>query len=64
MNFDKIKSYAKINLSLSITGKLNELHKIESLIAFVDLYDVILLKKIKFDKHHIVFEGRFSKNIN
>ena len=64
MNFDKIKSYAKINLSLNVTGKLNKLHKIESLIAFVDLYDVILLKKIKFDKHHIVFEGRFSKNIN
>ena len=64
MNFSKIKSNAKINLALNIIGKSNGLHKIESLIAFVDLHDVILLKKIKSKKHRIVFNGRFSKNIN
>ena len=64
MNFSKIKSNAKINLALNIIGKSNGLHEIESLIAFIDLHDVILLKKIKSKKHHIIFRGKFSKNIN
>ena len=64
MNFCKIKSNAKINLALNIIGKSNGLHEIESLIAFIDLHDVILLKKIKSKKHHIIFRGKFSKNIN
>ena len=64
MNFSKIKSNAKINLALNIIGKYNGLHKIESLIAFIDLHDVILLKKIKSNKHNIIFKGKFSKNIN
>ena len=64
MNFYKIKSNAKINLALNIIGKSNGLHEIESLIAFVDLHDVILLKKIKSNKNNIIFKGKFSKNIN
>ena len=64
MNLSKVKSYAKINLALNITGKINKLHKIESLIAFIDLYDVIFIKKIKSKNHHIIFDGKFSKNIN
>ena len=64
MKFSKIKSNAKINLALNIIGKSNGLHKIESLIAFIDLHDVILIKKIKSKKHHIIFRGKFSKNIN
>ena len=43
MNFSKIKSYAKINLALNITGKTSSLHKIESIISFVDLFDEILI---------------------
>ena len=35
MNFNNIKSYAKINLSLGVTGRLRTgYHKIESLVAF------------------------------
>ena len=64
MNFTKIKSNAKINLALNIIGKSNGFHQIESLIAFIDLHDVILLKKIKSKKHRIIFSGKFSKNIN
>ena len=63
MNFGKFKSYAKINLALNITGKNKKLHKIESLVAFIDLYDVIFLKKIKSKNHRIIFKGKFSKNI-
>ena len=47
MNSFKIKSYAKINLALNVTGKKKKLHKIESLISFIDLHDLIYLKKIK-----------------
>ena len=59
----KIKSYAKINLALNITGKKIKLHKIESLISFIDLHDLINLKKISTKNHKVIFKGKFSKNI-
>ena len=63
MKYNKIKSYAKINLALNIVGKTSNLHKIESIIAFVDLHDIVLIKSIKSKKHIISFSGKFSKNI-
>ena len=63
MNSFKIKSYAKINLALNVTGKKTKLHKIESLISFIELHDLIYLKKIKKENHKIIFKGKFSKNI-
>tara|TARA_B100000900_G_scaffold415336_1_gene444859 strand:- start:1 stop:846 length:846 start_codon:yes stop_codon:yes gene_type:complete len=60
----KIKSYAKLNLALNITGKTNSLHKIESIVAFNSLHDEILIKKIKSKSHNIIFTGKFSKNIS
>ena len=65
MNFKKIKSYAKINLSLGVTGKLKSVyHSIESLISFLTLYDEIKIRKIKGKDHKIHFIGKFSKGIN
>ena len=64
MSFAKIKSNAKINLALNIIGKSKNLHKIESLIAFIELHDLILIKKIRSRNHRIIFNGKFSKNIN
>ena len=63
MSFDKIKSNAKINLSLNVTGKYSKLHKIESIISFISLHDNIFIKSIKSKKHNIQFFGKFSKNI-
>ena len=63
MNYFKIKSYAKVNLALNITGKNSGLHKVESIVGFVSLYDVILIKKIQSKKHIISFNGKYSKNI-
>ena len=63
MSFNKIRSYAKINLALNIIGKTSHLHKIESLITFVSLHDEILIKKTKTSNHKISFFGRFSKGI-
>tara|TARA_Y100001958_G_C21210199_1_gene535989 strand:+ start:1017 stop:1862 length:846 start_codon:yes stop_codon:yes gene_type:complete len=63
MKYIKIKSYAKLNLALNITGKKKNLHKIESLVTFANHHDEIFVKVINSKKHKISFYGRFSKNI-
>ena len=63
MVFDKIKSYAKINLALYVNGKNSNLHKIETIVAFISLHDQIFIRKIKSSNHKIKFYGKFSKNI-
>ena len=61
----KLKSYCKINLSLKVIKKLkNGYHNISSLITFCDLYDIILISKIKSSKDRISFSGKFQKGIN
>tara|TARA_B100001029_G_C15054557_1_gene453328 strand:- start:31 stop:879 length:849 start_codon:yes stop_codon:yes gene_type:complete len=65
MNPSFINSYAKINLTLGVNGKLRSgYHKIESLISFIDLHDKIRIERIKNKKHKIKFVGKFSKGIN
>ena len=64
MNSFIIKSYAKVNLALNIIGKKTKLHKIESLISFIELHDLISFKKINKESHKVIFKGRFSKNIS
>ena len=64
MNFIKIKSYAKINLSLNVIKRLtNKYHEIESLVTFINLFDEIKIKKSKLHKHNISFFGKFSNGI-
>ena len=64
MQVYKIKSYAKINISLGILSKLkSKIHKIESLFSFIDLHDEIFIKKINSKNHKIIFYGKFSKGI-
>ena len=64
MRNNYLKSYAKINLALNVTGKRNSMHKIESIVSFIYLHDLISIRKIKSDNHQISFYGKFSKNIN
>ena len=65
MRYYKIKSYAKVNISLKVLRKLkSNLHKIESLVSFINVYDEIFLKKINNKDHKIVFYGKFSKGIS
>ena len=61
MNSFKIKSYAKINLALNVTGKKSKLHNIESLISFIDLHDSITLRESKIKQHKIIFLESFLK---
>ena len=63
MRNNYLKSYAKINLALNVIGKRNSMHKIESIVSFIDLHDLISIKKIKSNNHKISFYGKFSKNI-
>tara|TARA_B100001057_G_scaffold305927_1_gene306084 strand:+ start:141 stop:983 length:843 start_codon:yes stop_codon:yes gene_type:complete len=63
MSYFKIKSPAKINLALNIVGKAKSLHKIESIISFLDLHDEIYIKNTNNSKHEIKFTGKFSKGI-
>lgn len=63
MPFSRIKSHAKLNLALNVISKSKSLHNIESIISFVDLHDIILIKKIKSKKHLISFNGKFSRRI-
>ena len=59
-----IKSYSKINLHLGILGKIKSgLHKIESLIIFSDVFDLISVKEINTKKHRIFFYGNFAKKV-
>tara|TARA_Y100000590_G_scaffold182659_1_gene208144 strand:- start:73 stop:912 length:840 start_codon:yes stop_codon:yes gene_type:complete len=63
MTINKIKSYAKINLALKVIRKVKTLHRIESLVVFTDLHDVINIKKINKKYHIIKFHGKFSNRI-
>ena len=51
----KIRSHAKINLALNVTGKAIKLHKIESLVCFIELHDLIYVKQIDNKNHKIYF---------
>ena len=64
MKIARIKSYAKINLALNITGKKLRLHKIESIVSFINLYDDIFIKEIKSKTNKVLFEGPFSRGIS
>ena len=63
MSYLKIKSYAKINLALNVLGKSKSLHKIESVVSFLDLHDEILIRKSNSTNHKIRFVGKFSNGI-
>ena len=59
----RIKSFAKINLTLRVLKKLkNKMHDIETNAILVDLFDEIELKKNKKDV--IIFNGKFKSNVN
>ena len=60
-----IRSFCKINLSLRVIKKLDSgLHKIQSLVTFVNLFDKISIREIKSNKDRIKFCGKFKNNIN
>jgi len=64
MSFEKVNSWAKVNLSLNVIKRLsNKYHNIESLITFIKIYDEIKIKISNEREHKIYFTGKFSKGI-
>ena len=63
MNTVKIKSYAKVNLTLEIVGVEGGYHLLDSLVASVDLFDLIVLKKKKGSLSRITMKGMGSESI-
>ncbi len=59
----KIKSYAKINLTLEIKGVEGGYHLLDSLVASVDLYDLIVAKRRKDDRVIVKMKGLGSEQI-
>jgi 4-diphosphocytidyl-2-C-methyl-D-erythritol kinase len=60
-----IYSFCKINLSLRVIEKLRTgLHKIQSVVTFVNLFDIIKIKEINSEQDQIKFHGKFKHNIN
>ena len=60
-----IYSFCKINLSLRVIEKLRtKLHKIQSIVTFVNLFDIIKIKEINSEQDQIKFYGKFKHNIN
>ena len=63
MSYTKIKSHAKVNLALNVVGRSKSLHRIESIISFLDLHDEIKIREIHSKNHKIRFIGKFSNGI-
>lgn len=59
----RIKAYAKINLTLAITGVSGGYHMLDSIVATVDLYDLIIIKKRKDKLVSITMRGLGSEGI-
>lgn len=63
MNVYKRRAYAKINLTLDITGVEQNYHLLDSLVASVDLYDDIKLTAREDDYSTVRMQGMGSENI-
>lgn len=63
MNFARVKSYAKINLTLDIAGVKDGYHMIDSVVASIDLCDVVTAKKRKDGLVSVTMHGEGSEAI-
>lgn len=63
MNETTVRAYAKVNLTLEIVGRGNGYHQLDSLVASVDVYDSIRLKKRKGRLSSIWMHGQGSESI-
>ena len=59
----KIKAYAKVNLTLEIVGAKDGYHLLDSLVASVDLFDLVVLTKRKDKLSRVVMKGLGSESI-
>lgn len=63
MNYVRVKSYAKVNLTLDILGVNGGYHMLDSLVASVDIYDLITVKKRRDGLVSVTMHGMGSESI-
>ena len=63
MNTVKIKAYAKVNLTLDVLGTEGGYHQLDSFVASLDLYDLIVVKKRKDPLIFVTMHGQGSESI-
>ena len=54
----RVKAYAKLNLTLDITGVCGGWHMLDSLVCSVDVFDLIKLRKRKDKLVSVTMHGR------
>lgn len=59
----KVKSYAKINLSLNIAGTAGGYHLIDSAVCSIDIYDTVCAKPRRDALVNVYMHGRGSEFI-
>lgn len=60
---ERVKSYAKLNLTLHVTGVKDGYHMLDSIVTSVDLYDLIVLKKRRDNLVSVLMHGCGSEYI-
>ena len=63
MDTVRVKAYAKINLTLSVTGVKDGYHMLDSIVTSVDLYDAVKVKKRRDGLVSVTMRGCGSENI-
>ena len=63
MDTVKVLSYAKLNLTLEITGRTQQYHTLDSLVVTVGLYDKIIAKKRKDSLINVTMHGMGSDKL-
>lgn len=63
MNSLRINSFAKLNLTLNITGYSNGYHNLDSVVCSLDMHDLIVMSKRKDKLVSIAMYGCGSENI-
>lgn len=63
MNTVKVKSYAKVNLTLDVVGTAGGYHLIDSLVASINIYDLVCVKKRKDNLISVSMHGMDSEGI-
>lgn len=59
----KVKAYAKLNLTLDVTGTENGYHLLDSFVASVDLFDLVVVRKRKDKLVSVTMHGLGSETI-
>ena len=63
MNVVRVNGYAKLNLTLDVTGRDNGFHMLDSLVVTVDLFDRVVLKKRRDALSSVTMHGMGSESI-